>query len=243
MTYIIADDDELFLALIQQYLGTISDLECVGSFTNSMEASLAIQQLSPDLLLTDVEMPLLTGVQLVKSLNKLPLIIFISSHTAYALDAYEVDAVDFLTKPLQPERLFRAIDKVRNLLKMKSYSGPYESFQMGTEESFFIRENNSYFKILFNDVVYIESLDDFVTIYLQNNSKKTALVNLKNLELQLPSSHFVRISRSHIVNKNKIDSLDNNYLTLDKIKLNIGKTYLDQVHESVIGNKAIKRHF
>ena len=242
MTYIVADDDELFLMLIQQYLQYIPDLECIGAFNNSIPASNAIQNLNPDLLISDVEMPLLNGIQLVKSLNKLPLIIFVSSHKEYAVDAFEVDAVDFLTKPLLPERLIRSIDKVRQLIKLRHNTEQYEGFKMGPEESFFIRENSAYLRIPFNDVVYIESLDDFVNIFLQNNTKKIALVSLKNLEKQLPSSHFVRISRSHIVNKNKISSLDSNNLMLDKIRLNIGKTYGEHVIESVIGNKAIKRH-
>ena len=169
MTYIIADDDELFLTLIQQYLLHIPDLECVGAYNNSISASNAIQNLNPDLLISDVEMPLLNGIQLVRSLNKLPLIIFVSSHKEYAVDAFEVDAVDFLTKPLLPERLIRSIDKVRQLIKLRHNNEHHEGFKMGPEESFFIRENSAYLRILFNDVVYIESLDDFVNIFLHAN--------------------------------------------------------------------------
>lgn len=140
MTYLIADDDELFLTIIQQYLQAIPDLECIGAFNDSISASMAIQNLNPDLLISDVEMPLLNGIQLVKSLNKLPLIIFVSSHKEYAIDAFEVDAVDFLTKPLHPERLMRSIDKVRQLIKLRLNTEHHEGFKMGPEESFFIRE-------------------------------------------------------------------------------------------------------
>ncbi len=241
ISFVIADDDQLFRELTLQYLRQIPDLECLGVFEDAISAISGIQKMHPDLLIADVEMPMVSGVQLVKSLSQIPLIIFISSYKQYALDAFEVDAVDFLTKPLVPERLLKAIDKVRNLIELKRNIAPNDALKIETDDSFFIREKSAYVKVHYADVNFIESLADFVSIFLTNGSKKTALVSLKNLEQQLPSSHFIRISRTHIVNKQKITALDNNTIALDKIQLQIGKTYNEQVVQSVLGNSAIKR--
>jgi len=239
--YIIADDDDLFRTLTLEYLKLIPDLECIGEFKDGLTAITGIQNSHPDLLISDVEMPNLNGMQLVKSINQLPLVIFISSHKQYAVDAFEVDAVDFLTKPIQVERLMKAIDKVRNLLELRRSIPNHEGFKIENGDCFFIREKNAFVRINFSDVNYIESLADFVSIYLLDGSKKTALVSLKNLELQLPGSSFIRISRTHIVNTHKISSLDPATMSLGKIKLLIGKTYSEAVLQSVLGNAAIKR--
>ncbi len=241
ISFVIADDDQLFRELTLQYSRQIPDLECLGEFDDALSAISGIKTMHPDLLITDVEMPMMNGVQLVKSLAQIPLIIFISSYKQYAVDAFDVDAVDFLTKPLVPERLLKAIDKVRNLIELKRNIAQDDGVKIETDHSFFIREKSAYVKIQFAEVNYIESLADFVSIYLTNGTKKTALVSLKNLEQQLPSSHFIRISRTHIVNKQKITALDNNIIALDKIQLPIGKTYTEHVMQSVLGNSAIKR--
>ncbi len=240
--FILADDDDIFRTLTLEYLKLIPDLDCIGEFKDGMTAITAIQNGHPDLLISDVEMPNLNGIQLAKSMSQLPLVIFISSHKQYAVDAFDVDAVDFLTKPIQVERLMKAIDKVRNLLELKRSIPNQEGLKIENGDRFFIREKNAYVRINFSDVNYIESLADFVSIYLLDGSKKTALVSLKNLEVQLPDRSFIRISRTHIVNIHKITTLDHDTLSIDKIRLLIGKTYSEAVMQTVIGNAGIKRY-
>jgi DNA-binding LytR/AlgR family response regulator len=135
----------------------------------------------------------------------------------------------------------RAIDKARLLIEMKRSIAPSDGFRVAADCSFFIKEKNSFVKINYADVVYIESLGDFVNIILQGVEKKIALVSLKNLEQQLPAAQFVRISRTLMVNKSKITAIDNGTVSLDKIVLTIGKTYSETVLQSVLGNAAIKR--
>ncbi|MBL0146312.1 MAG: response regulator transcription factor [Chitinophagaceae bacterium] len=186
-------------------------------------------------------MPGLTGIQLAKSLNKLPFIIFISSHMNYAAEAYDVDAVDYLVKPVATERLLRAIDKVKMLKSLKREISAEEGFQRKDDESFFIKDKSAFLRIAFSDVLYAESLGDFVNIYLQTGEKKIALVSMKNFEQQLPATTFLRISRTHLVNKQKVTAIDNNAVQLGKIQLTIGSTYADNVMQNIIGNQAIKR--
>jgi DNA-binding LytR/AlgR family response regulator len=241
LKYILADDDPVYLELMLQYLKLIPNCECLASCSNAIETGAQMQQRFPDLLILDVEMPGLSGLQFAQSLSRLPLIIFISSHRSYAADAFEVDAVDFIVKPLMPERLIRAVEKSRALLEMKKSIREEEGFKLSGDLSFFIKDKNAFVKIYYNDVLYIESLGDFVNIFLQNGDKKIALVSMKSIELQLPDMHFIRISRTHMVNKQKITSIETNTLMLDKIQLVIGKSYNATVLQAVIGNKAVRR--
>ncbi|MEP6674653.1 MAG: LytTR family DNA-binding domain-containing protein [Ferruginibacter sp.] len=241
LTYIIADDDPLYREISLQHLQLVPNLQCLAVCDSAVAANAELQLHFPDVLILDVEMPGLSGIQLAKSLKQLPLIIFISSHSHYAADAFEVDAIDYLVKPVAPERLIRAIEKARALLEMKQFIQPQEAFKTGGDDSFFIRDKNAFVRINHADVLYIQSLGDFVNIFLQNGEKKIALVSMKNLEQQLPAGPFIRISRTHMVNKNRINSIDSNTISLDKIQLHIGSTYTEAVLQAVIGNTAIKR--
>ena len=242
MKYIIVDDDNISRESTIQYLQLVPNCECIGDCENVVEATQKIHQELPDVLILDVEMPGLTGLQFAKSLTQLPLIIFISSHPHYAAEAFEVDAIDYLVKPIAPERLVKAMEKARNLIDMKKSISDKDGFNKTDDNSFFIKEKNAFVRILNDDVIYIESLADFVTIYLKTGEKKIALVNLKKLEHQLPSAIFVRISRTHIVNKQKITALDSSSVMLEKIQLPVGKLYTNITMQTVLGKSVIKRH-
>ncbi len=241
ITYLIADDDSMYREVTQQQLGIIPHLKCIAESESAVEASKILQTILPDLLILDVEMPGLSGIQLAKSLTKLPLIIFISSHASYAADAFDVDAIDYLVKPVSIERIMRAVEKARVLLEMKKTIAIGDGFKKENNDSFFIKDKNTFVRIHNSEVLYIESLGDFVNIFLENGQKKIALVSMKNIELQLPSTDFIRVARTHIVNKQKITSIDTNMLMLGKIQLSIGKTYADVVLQSVMGDSTIKR--
>lgn len=243
LTYIIADDDELYREITLQQLNLIPDLECLAVCSSAIEVLQLLKEKQPNFLILDIEMPGLTGMQLAKSLTDLPLTIFISSHSHYAADAFDVDALDYLVKPASQERLERAVEKARHLIELKNAvnSTGQEGFTNNEDLSFFIKDKNSFIRILYDDVLYIQSLGDFVNIYLDNGEKKIALVSLKNMEIQLPATYFIRISRTHIINKNKIKAVEANYIRFQNLQLPIGKTYTEQVMQAVLGNKAVKR--
>ena len=241
LTYIIADDDELYREITLQQLNIIPDIECVAICSSAIEVLQLLKEKQPDLLILDIEMPGLTGLQLAQSLTNLPLTIFISSHSHYAADAFEVDALDYLVKPVAQERLVRAIDRARILIDLKDSVSNQEGFTNNEDQSFFIKDKSSFIRILYDDVLYIQSLGDFVNIYLDSGEKKIALVSLKNMEHQLPDAYFIRISRTHIINKNKIKAVESNYIRFQNLQLPIGETYTDQVLQAILGNKAVKR--
>lgn len=241
LNYIIADDDELYREAITQQLVLIPGLNCQASCASAMDASLLVREYNPDLLILDVEMPGLSGIEFVQTLTKVPLVIFISSHPTYAVDAFDLDAVDYLVKPVSTARLMKAVEKARTLTELQRSTPEGEGFKNSNDQSFFIKEKNAFVKIAFEEVVYIQSLGDFVNIFMVSGEKKIVLVSMKNIEQQLPGQIFLRISRTHIVNKNKITAIDSGMIILGKIQLPIGKTYTDIVLKAVIGNTAVKR--
>jgi DNA-binding LytR/AlgR family response regulator len=241
LTYILADDDELYREYTLQQLTIIPGLQCLCVCESALATREQLQHHQPDLLILDVEMPGLTGIQLAKSIKQLPFTIFITSHPNYAADAFELDAVDYLVKPVQTERLLRAIDKVKVLAGIKANTAAGEAFQQKDEESFFIKDKNVFLRIAYAEVLYAESLGDFVNIFLQNGEKKIALVSMKNLEQQLPNHLFIRISRTHLINIQKVTAVDTDTVHIGKMQLLIGKTYTESVLNAIVGNQAIKR--
>lgn len=242
LTYILADDEPIYRASVQQYLSLDKELQCLGVCEDAFKVATMLEQHEPDLLIMDVEMPGLSGIQLVKTLKKQPHIIFITSHSKYAMDAYDVDAVDFVKKPIPPERLLRAVDKVKELMRIRKAAEGEESFKQNDQQSFFVRQDYSLIRINYDDVLYIESLNDFVKIHLVNGEEKLVLVSLKNMELQLPDHKFVRISRTYLVNKIHVTALNKSEVHVNKIVLAVGITYSDKIQEAIIGASEVKRH-
>ncbi|MFN8430329.1 MAG: LytTR family DNA-binding domain-containing protein [Spirosomataceae bacterium] len=241
LSYILVDDDEMFRDYLLEQLNLYSDLECLGVCENAFSTLEKLQNQSPDFLILDVEMPNLTGIQLVKSLKQVPLVIFVTSHPHYAVDAFELDAVDYLVKPFSAERLLKAINKIQELVQWKTETTLHDSVVNVERDSFFIKDKNTYIKIAYDEVLYVQSLGDFSYIYLQNGEKKIVLSNLKSLEQQLPSKKFVRISRTHLANSKKITAIDTEMAQIGKIQLSIGKTYVETAMKTILGNQIIKR--
>lgn len=240
--YILADDDPVYLKMIRKQIDAIQGFQCLAFCEDAYEVMNAIKQQNPDLLILDVEMPELTGIQLAKSLKENPVYIFISAHSQFALDAFEVDAIDFLVKPVAPERLFRALEKARELIELRRGLDKNTAQTMaGDEDAFFIRDRDQYIRLQFQDVLYFESMGDFIQIYLRSGEKRLALVNLKNLEAQIPVQRFLRISRSHLVNRSAISSLTPHSVSLNQIQLPIGKTYIENVQQEFLQPHLLRR--
>lgn len=242
LTYILADDEQIYRTCVQQYLSLDQEVECLQACEDAFQVAEALQKHEPDVLILDVEMPGLNGIQFVKTLKKQPHIIFITSHSKYAMDAFDADAVDFVKKPIPPERLLRAMNKVKELIRIRKAAEGEEVFRKNDQDSFFVRQDYSLIRINYEDVLYMESLNDFTKIHLVQGEEKLVLVSLKNMEIQLPEQRFVRISRTYLVNKQHITALNKNEIHLNKVVLAVGVTYADKIQESIIGSKEIKRH-
>jgi DNA-binding LytR/AlgR family response regulator len=238
---LLADDNEINREETRLFLERVPGIHLIASCADPFAARDILLSKPVDLVFLDIEMPGLTGIQLIKAIPHPPLFVFITSHSNYAVDGFEMDAVDFIIKPFTYERLLRAVNKATQLLTWKREAAGTEQFRATEPDSFFIKNNHEFIKIDVADVDYIESLGNFVNIYLAGGKKLIALVSLKNLEQQLPTQHFIRISRTHMVNRKKITAVSNTQVSLHKLSFKTGASYADQVLAAVVGDTAIKR--
>lgn len=240
INYIIVDDDELQIDFLQMQLHNMEELHCLEVCTNAFDARKKIVELKPDLLILDIEMPGLTGLQLVKSMKELPAVIFVTSHPGYAVDAFDVEAIDYIIKPVAPERLIRAIDKVKKLKDKQSSNTPDAELNFD-QDAFFTRDKHTYVKTAYKDVLYIESSGNFSFIHTLCGGKQIVLANLAKMEEQMPGNIFIRISRSFIINKQYVRSINSEQIQIENTFLNIGKQYAEKVLATIIGKNVIKR--
>ena len=245
MTIIIADDDPVFREYLRMILSPMTDVHVVAVFEDAFDTLKYLQTHTVDLALLDVEMPGLSGLELARSLQVKPMFMFITSHPGYALEGFDVEAIDYILKPIQKERVYKAIQKAQQLIQLKQAAAAPMPVPAGPDDGafIFVKEKNDYIKLELAHIVYVEALSDFVQIHLQNGQKHLVLVNLKNLEPQLKADYFLRISRTHLINIRRVTALRNHHIELepDGVSLPIGKSYLDAVDETLLKDRTIRR--
>lgn len=221
---LIIDDEPLARELIEAYLLKLPDFKLVASCSSAIEASAVLNTTKIDLLFLDIEMPLLKGTDFFKNLLRKPQVIFTTAYRDYAIDGFDLNAVDYLLKPIFFERFFSAIQK---FLKQENASGSHK----GTEKSIvkrdhvYVNKAKKQIKITFDKVLYIESLKDYIKIHFQDGIL-VVKESISNFEKRI-DARFVRIHRSYIVNQDKITAYTKNDVEIGKIEIPIGKMYKD----------------
>jgi DNA-binding LytR/AlgR family response regulator len=240
MKCILIDDEPLAREGLQKMLTGISSVELLESFSNAMDANDFLKDSGVDLMFLDIEMATLSGLEFAKSLINRPLIIFITAYPQYALDSYEMDAIDYLVKPVRMERLLKSINKAENYLKLLQKNA--EEPETATVESdyVFIKSDRKYVKLFFKDILYIEGLKDYVVIQTESKKVLTAM-NIKTIDAQLPEKIFTRVSKSFIVNTNHILSVDTHSIYIKEEEIPIGSNFKDEFFEKFVATKVIKR--
>lgn len=221
------DDEPLALELIQQYVSKFPVLKMVQVFDDAINGAEFIKQNTPDLLFIDINMPDITGIELVRSLRVKPMIIFTTAYRKFAMEGFEEDAIDYLLKPIPFERFSRAVNKAIDYYKYKN-SSVQEKEQ---KESFFVNADYQKVRIDINNIEYIESIDDYVKIHLGQERPVLTLMTLKAILLKLPADRFLRIHRSYVVSLQKIKSVANRKVMLSNIELPVSNSYADDVNE------------
>lgn len=227
---IIVDDEPLALDVIEAFVMKMPNLELVAKCENALEAMEVLKTKEVDLMLLDIQMPQITGIEFLKSLRNPPLAVFTTAFAEYALEGFELDAVDYLLKPISLDRFMKAINKVSERIQIKK-QGNTTIEEIG-DDYFFVKSDKKLIKIAFNEIIYIEGLKDYVIIRMEN-SRVIALQTMKSLEDKLQSLNFRRVHRSYIVNVDKIIAIDGNDLEVmekGQVKLiPIGKNYRDEL--------------
>ncbi len=231
---IIVDDEPLAQDILETYVSQMSQLELVGKCSNAIEANAMLNAEQIDLMFLDIQMPQLTGVELLKSLSNPPLTVFTTAYSEYAVEGFELDAVDYLLKPISLDRFLKAVNKVEEKLKEKG-GGSSEVLPAG-EDYFFVKADKKLVKVNFKDILYIEGLKDYVIIKMVEGRVIT-LQTMKSLEAKLPSSLFRRIHRSYIVNTKKIKAIVGNMVEIiekgQTKNIPVGKIYRDELLEMI----------
>lgn len=242
---LVLDDDLLVRDLAGSFVEQIPSLTLVGLHDNALLAFEHLAREPVDLLITDIELPQLNGLELVRALRQPPLVIFMTSHPHYALPTYDLDAVDFLVKPLRLDRFLRAVNKALLLLRARLAPLPPVAetpLLVPVGDSFFIRTEFQFLKVRFDDVAYVEAMRDFVKVHLLDGTVHITLVNLKHMEAQLPAALFVRTHRSFLVNSRKIDAVTNQEVRLGTVEVPLGSTYREAVLAQVVQQRLLSRH-
>ncbi len=239
---IIVDDEPLALDVLETYIDKIPDLNLVKKCSNALEANSALNEHDIDLMFLDIQMPQLTGIDFLRTLAKPPKVIFTTAYANYAVEGFELNAVDYLLKPISLDRFMKAVNKAQEQINLENKdAAPVSSSSDGDGEDYiFVKADKKLIKVNYSDIVYIEGLKDYVIIRL-NSSRIITLQTMKSLEQKLPASTFKRIHRSYIVNIQKIQAVQGNMVeVIEKNQakhLPIGKNYREELLEIINKNR------
>lgn len=233
MKCIIVDDEPIARKGIQKLLNQISQLELLDSFNSAEAASKFMKNATVDLVFLDINMPGINGIEFARTMPKHTLIIFTTAYSEYALDGFEVDAIDYLVKPIDPTKFRKAVDKAitYHSLLLEEDKNNMERIE---DDYIFVKSDRKFLKVNLNEILFIEGLKDYIIIQMENQRVITRMT-IKNIQELLPQNIFLRINRSYIVNKNHIDSFDNNDVFIKKYEIAIGNSYRDEFFQYLIG--------
>jgi len=228
---IIIDDEPIAIDVIKSHLNNFKEFEIIAECDNAIEAIEIINKKQIDLMFLDIKMPQLSGIEFLKIVNTNIKVILTTAYRDYAIDAYQLDVIDYLLKPISFERFTKAINKfytnkTDNVIQKKSEQILNEA------EFIYVKEGKETHKIYLNDILYVESFKEYIIIHLLNKEIKV-IYKIGEFELMLPSTNFVRIHKSYIISINKIASFSSNSVLIDQIKLPIGGTYSESVKKAL----------
>jgi len=220
---LIVDDEPLAINLIKNHLSKLDDFTITGEARNALEAMKILEKNQIDLIFLDINMPKITGIELLKSLQNPPKVIIISAYKEYAIDGFELDVIDYLLKPISFDRFLKAVNKYKSIIK-KVESSERNIPNINNNNIISIKDNKKIHNIKLEDILYIESLREYAKIHTINDSIMLKCA-LSKLEKNLPSDLFIRIHKSYIVSINKVNLFTATFVEVGKKKLTIGRNY------------------
>lgn len=236
MKCLIVDDEPLAIDVIKSHLTKYPELELVGTCSNAIQAAEMLKSKQVDLLFLDIQMPEVTGIEFMRSLEKPPLVIFTTAYAEYAVEGFELDAIDYLLKPISGERFDKAIQKSKEYFRLKNGN---EIDNTELEEDFiFVKANQKLIKISYDEIKYVEAFADYVKIFIPEKRIVT-LQTMKKMEQKLPPEKFCRIHRSFIVGLKHIESYNTSEVGVDGKRLPIGKNFKDKFMDLMKDNNVL----
>jgi two-component system, LytTR family, response regulator len=215
MTCIIIDDEPLALQGIENYVANCSSLQSLGSFDNPLDALQFLQTNHVDVLLLDIQMQELSGIELIKQLDNKPLVILITANASFASEAYDLDVIDYLVKPVMFVRFEKAIEKAKDFIELRNKNV--------VEDFIFAKVNGVFTKINFDDISYIEAMGNYIAVV--TNTKNILYQSIKSIEALLPSANFIRVHKSFIINIKNITNFTSDYVVIAGKQITVGRNY------------------
>ena len=233
---IIIDDEPLARKGLKEYIADVDFLNFVGEFDNPLKAAEMIGRGEAQLLFLDIQMPKITGLEFFKALQHPPPVIFTTAYPQYALEGFEVNALDYLVKPVSFDRFFKAVLKAKEFYEIRDTNNK----EANAREYFFIKADNKLVKILFDEVLYVEALQNYVTIHTPGKKYMTYLT-FKSVESYLPADKFLKVHKSYIVAASKIDTIEGNDILIGEQHIPISRNQKDEVMDRLLKGKFLKR--
>ncbi len=230
---IAVDDEPLALELLEDNISKVPYLQLVAKCENVMEAMQVLQEQPVDLIFLDIQMPGLTGLQFIQSMTQKPMIILVTAYEKHALDAFNLDVIDYLVKPVALDRFVKACNKARELYQLKSKNK--ETNGEATPDYFFVSVDYSLLKVTFNDIMWIEGLKDYIKIHLKSSSKPVITrMSMKSIEELLPPAKFIRVHKSFIISIAYVTAVRKKSIFIGAMEISVSDSYPDAM-ESIIG--------
>ncbi|HTM99618.1 MAG TPA: LytTR family DNA-binding domain-containing protein [Pedobacter sp.] len=238
---IAVDDEPLALDIIEDYISKIPFLELVKRTENAIEALQLVQAGGIDLVFLDIQMPDLTGIQFLKIASGRSNYILTTAYSQYALESYDLNVSDYLLKPIAFDRFYKAVEKVRNQMQKEEVAPVVETPQSvvpaistPVQDFIFVKTEHKIQKIQLDDILYIEGLKDYISIFTKNERVIT-LQNMKKMEETLPKGEFIRVHKSYIISLDKIESIERSRISIAGKIIPIGDTYRDEFFKLIDG--------
>jgi len=234
---VIIDDEPIARKGLKEYMQDASFLQLAGEFDNPLKAADILMREKIDLLFLDIQIPKMTGMEFLKTLSHPPMVIFTTAYPQYAVEGFEWNAIDYLLKPFSFERFWKAVLKAKSIYETITATAPPAANE---PDYFFIKTDNKLVKIAYDDILYVEALQNYVAVYT-TEKKYITYLTFKSIEEHLPATRFIKTHKSYIVAAAKVQSIEGNDITIGSYHVPISRTERETVLQQLIQNRLLRR--
>lgn len=237
MRCLVIDDEPIARKLLKEYIEETDFLELSGMAENPLKATGLINSLKPDLIFLDINMPKMSGLEFLRSIPNLPMVIMTTAYGQYALDGFELAVVDYLVKPFSLERFLKASQKA---LELKLLRGNQSAPEATEDDHFYVKCDGRIVKVIYDELLYVEGLANYIVLHT-TTGKLVVYLTIKGLLDKLPPAQFMQVHKSYIVNTGRIDSIEGNMLHIGDVKITMGLNYTTEVMDHLLKGKLFRR--
>jgi len=234
---VVIDDEPLARECITNYIATIDFLHKIGEGNNPIDLVNILDTQKVDLIFLDIQMPKINGIDFLKTMSNLPLVVLTTAYPSYALEGFELNVLDYLLKPIMLKRFMQTANKAKEVFRLKAESQLLSD--QGEEHYFFFKCDNKYEKVYFQDILFIQALQNYICIYTKER-KYVSLLSLKSVEQKLIGKHFIKVHKSYIVSVPKITAVEPHCIVIHDKSVPVSRNYRKTVKDNIVSSKLWK---